>query len=591
MKTGNSIRKVLIRRDIPGIDINQIENNHNEKENLYSSKRINNQVHYASNAENKNSNNINKIKEMSKKLILKDIEEDEEIDHPKPIISESEEELNDIKNNFINKIENKRNSNMNLQKRKNEYLNLKYFPKSSELIDYTNLLPEGKKQYIEKNNKKPNLINKNGNKIICIKKNNISGASANKKFNPFKSKIINNNDIIHNYNTEVKIKENNDKFKGKNEPKQLFNYQNTQIINEQELFKNLKEKKDKKMNDNGLGKEYFNNNLNKSQQFGSKKNSNNNHSLYFNSTYIPINKLKYKAEPIKRPMEEECEKNNSQESFMQTMPNTKNKRIRNISNYKNIRIINSTDVDKIKKKAPKVKIQPIYLQKKNNFNKSDIIQIPKIRKVSDNILNISKLNSSEMKIPSLPERHSSLEKKKENERNYPKYSKNTFDKGRNYNNVQTTYVVISKKKNSKDISKADIPESKNNNNNNNILMKSANFINSSKLNCDTNTSKGYFLQLKYQRNNLKDSKENKTNYSLSNNNHNYGTNIRKFIKSSINESNGIYFENKKNTNHLVNKSVNINKNMPIIDCNYDYYYDAKQIGKNSYIPLKPNYNY
>ena len=142
MKTANSIGRVLIRRDNPATDANQI--NEKDKEKVYFSKRENdNQAHYVPNSINKNNNHINIIKSIPMKLLIKEIDEDEEIDHPQPILSESEEELNDLKKHFIQKIENKKNSETNLQKRKNEDLNLNYF-KSNELSDYIDLLPEEK---------------------------------------------------------------------------------------------------------------------------------------------------------------------------------------------------------------------------------------------------------------------------------------------------------------------------------------------------------------------------------------------------------------------------------------------------------------
>ena len=616
MRTGNSVRRELTKKEIPEAEDNKKGNNQKNKEKVYSSKRINSQVRYTPNSVRQNNNNIKRIQQNSKKIILKINEEDEKLDHPQPILSESEEELNEIKNLFIQKIENKKSLAMNSGKRKDKDLNLKYF-KSTELTNYIDLLPEEKNQNIVNNKRNINLsVSKRDNKIICIKKNYKAGTSANKELNPFKSKlnnnvkkIINYNIIINNYNTDIKINENNEKFKEKNEPKQLFNYKNSRHINEQELFNNSKEKKDKNMKDSSYGKEYIYNNLNRSQQFRSKKHSNNNHSIYFDSTYFPIRKLKHKMEPMKRSLEEECEKNNSVDAFIQKIPTINNKEIKNVSNYKNIRNTNSIDLNRIKKNNPKVKIEPLYLKKKNNSNKSDIIQIPKIRKdsnISNHYLNISKVNSSEMKQPSYQERNSLLEKNEENQNtNYKKYSKNTFDKGRTYNNVQTTYVIISKKRISKGIPNPDIPEAKNKNNNNHIfLTQSANFINSSKLNNDINTQ-GNTVQINNQRNSLKERKESnnqvtikqkyKKNYIFNNNNNNNnnGANLRKFVKSSINENNWKNFEKNKNTNHLINKSDNINKNISTIDYNnnYGYFYDEKKINKDSYVPIKSNYNY
>ena len=586
MKTANSIGRVLIRRDNPVTDANQI--NRKDKERVYLSKRENdNQAHSVQNSVNQNNNYINRIKLIQKKLLIKeDEDEDEEIDHPQPILSESEEELNDIKSHFVQKIENKKNSETNSRKRRNEGVYLKYF-KSSELSDYIDLLPEEKKQNVVNNRKHSDFtVNKNSNNIISVKKYYKFGNSINKEFNLFKSQLNNDENKIENHNEkiynnkEIKIRDNNAIFKDKNEHIHLFNLKNAHIINEQELFQNLKDKKGKKTNDISLGKEYFNNNLNISQQFKSRKHQNNNNSLYYESIYIPISKLKYnKAETKKRLLEEECEKNNSRDKFMQTITSINNERIQNVSIYENIKVTNSINLDQIKRNVSKTKIQPFYLQNKNNSNNSDITKIPNKRKDSNNYLNHTKVNSTEKKIPSFQEKNNLLGKQVENQKCDPKYSQHTFDKGRIYNNVQTTYIVISKKKNTKEISKANIPEAKNNNNKQISVTQSANLINSSKIINDTKTSQGNSLQLQFQRNSSKEPKEKesnnnstinskyKNNYILPNNNRNKGTIFGKFIKSSINESNGIYFEKNKNTNILVNKSVNINKKKGIIDNN------------------------
>ena len=200
MRTGNSVRRELTKKEIPEAEDNKKGNNQKNKEKVYSSKRINSQVRYTPNSVRQNNNNIKRIQQNSKKIILKINEEDEKLDHPQPILSESEEELNEIKNLFIQKIENKKSLAMNSGKRKDKDLNLKYF-KSTELTNYIDLLPEEKNQNIVNNKRNINLsVSKRDNKIICIKKNYKAGTSANKELNPFKSKLNNNVKKIINYN-------------------------------------------------------------------------------------------------------------------------------------------------------------------------------------------------------------------------------------------------------------------------------------------------------------------------------------------------------------------------------------------------------
>ena len=110
---------------------NKIIEKKKEKEKLSHSQRTfnkNNHAHYYSKSSNQTNLNINKEKEISKKLSFNDIEDDEELDHPKPLISDEEEDIDNLKNIFNKKI--KKNPEKS-KKNENKGLNLKFNPKSS----------------------------------------------------------------------------------------------------------------------------------------------------------------------------------------------------------------------------------------------------------------------------------------------------------------------------------------------------------------------------------------------------------------------------------------------------------------------------
>ena len=66
------------------------------------------------------------------------------------------------------------------------------------------------------------------------------------------------------------------------------------------------------------------------------------------------------------------------------------------------------------------------------------------------------MKSSEIKPPFLQKKNNSFMNTFDTQEKCQKYRTKTFERGGKFNNIQTTYVVISKKKNTKGIPKANI---------------------------------------------------------------------------------------------------------------------------------------
>ena len=190
----------------------------------------------------KNDNLIKKVKEISKKLSFNDIEDEEGLDHPKPLISDCEDNLIELKVQFINKINYKNKLKTHLKYENNQDLNLKHTTKSCELTQYLySIENKNPNLQMKKNSKIVNGLNVNNKKneiFRPLKKSYKSETITKKQLNEIKSQIhnkmnfiINNNDIINN-NTEKKEKHKNESIEI-NKPKKIFNYKYKQV------YKNL----------------------------------------------------------------------------------------------------------------------------------------------------------------------------------------------------------------------------------------------------------------------------------------------------------------------------------------------------------------
>ena len=262
-----------------------------------------------------------------------------------------------------------------------------------------------------------------------------------------------------------------------------------------------------------------------------------------------------------------------------------------------------------------------YLLESNrgvDINKDDIPEIPKSNNTHNNVLKFSKMKSSEIKSPNLEKKNNSFINKFDSQENHPKYRTKTFERGGKFNNIQTTYVVISKKNNSKGIPKANISPKIIGYNKYKLInpIPSANCLNNAKLYKGGGIPQHYSIDLRFQRMTFNESKKVGNNSNSQNNipvkgwdnyktldinNNNYDTNYKKYLDSSINRKSDIYAEPpERNSNYSINKSFNNTQNtIPIYDYDYnnDYYYNnynnydnTNQIPNDPYIPYIKNYN-
>ena len=378
------------------------------------------------------------------------------------------------------------------------------------------------------------------------------------------------------------------------------------------------------------------NNSNNRTQINKKREIINNQKQQMNSVYIPKCKINYNP---KRKKEEECEKNYSKDNNSQTEPNINNNskevqiiqqpqndsKIKNLIKSKSINISNINNLfpneqgNILQSEREKDKDNKIY-----EINKVDISEIPKIQNESininnnnvnlnnsnNNILNLQKIKSSEIK--SVVEFQKNIFQNKLDVQNNSKYRKKTFERGGKFNNVQTTYVVISKKKTTKNIPKSNLsnitPEIIDYNKYKYINpTPSANCLNYGKLYKAGNIPQRYSMDLKFQNVNVNEKKLfgiNKSQNSLPvkkyynynnlilNNFNDYDTNYKNYVESSINSYNS---DKERNTCYLINKSNNSNNNIYDYDYNYEFYnyYNTNPIhnNNNSYISFNNNYNY
>ena len=608
MRNNNSIKRDLLSRNIPPSSRQQILKNSKDK--LVHSKKTfnkNNHAHYYSKSSNQaNINSINKDKEISKKLSFNDFDVDDELDHPRPLMSENEEELDELKAHFKN--DKSVNLDIYLKYEQNKELNLQNVPKSNEIpnINYYKIEDkieihdfDMKKNKIEKeDNKKKNI------KFIPFQKNYKSETISRRQINQIKAQInnkmnciLNNNDILNNNNTEKKEKPKFEKIINSNKPSQeIYGHVSSN---------NLKEKRYEKINNVHQNNYQIRNENYNYMNISNQEESEiqyiiENQKQQVHSVYIPMRKIKLENSK-KKNIQEESEKNYSHEKMIQTDPNIGYNLSKIIPKNKSQRVSKSINLSNINNLDSNEEIQKFESVRDCEINKLNINEIP-IKNDKENTLNLIKRKSSEIKETDLQKRHNLFINKPENQKNSSKFRKKTFERGGKFNNVQTTYVVISKKPKTKGIPKAIItPE---------IIdytkykpinpTPSANCLNYSKLYKGMNNSHRYTTELKFQRMNLNEPQNFWNNKSLNNlpiksyniynelelDKNNYEKN---YMESFINESKDIYTEQKrKNSFYLINNTNQ--KIIPFFDYNYDYYYELNQMPNNSYISFNNNFN-
>ena len=642
MEKNNSKKKVILSRNMKINPQQPNKENEKEKEIFCNSQRTpdNNLTHFHSKSLIQTNIDINKEKPNTKKLSFNNIEEDdeddEELDHPKPLMSDYEDNFEDLKNQFIHKIENKKILQNSFPNKENQdlNLNLKNIPKMNDIPKINNshneeyfLLINNKDNNQQKDINNSNNINDDN--IIRQKKVLNTEMVSKGDINQNKAQINNNNNMNYKKcNTDI-IANNNyiangDKIRVKEDI--LINKLNNQVNNNQKKTNeeissyNLKEKKYRaipkgfKNNKNNINniirnENYnymnrpINNKINKNQYY-----KNNSYTKYqkqkVNSVYIPNTKVKYENGIQNKIVKEVYERNNSQKNNNQNLHNKSfNLSLKDLNNInsENIKPINIKKINNLiyNEERQDSKLERIY-EDDTPLNNKNII-----KNELNNGLNIVKIKSSEIKKPDFPKRDNVFINRLDNPNNM-KYRKRSFERGGIFNNVQTTFVVISKNQKSKGIPRRNIIPDYNNKTIN--PAPSAKCLNYEKLCMEEEISQ----PLETPRMNINEPiifRMNKgipiNNYNndliLDDNNTNYDINYKNYIESlnKGNRSRDIY--NERNIYNLINKSNNINDNtFPIYDYDYnnnDYYsnnnYDSNRIciRKYSFNSNNPNYYY
>ena len=709
MKREQSIRKTLLIQNMHSSQKIRLKQNKKEEENEKSKENINhsyrrrkNKNHFVYLSKYSISNNISlNNKRENNKILSDDIESiDEDLDHPKPLNSDCEEELEDLKCEFSTNKDKKEYLFNNLNLNKNDVKNSIDIPvflgstMGESTQNFENSEEANKNKGIEehnnirKNNKLPDIQNNendnlslkkvelteneskrqqiknkfqiknkiNNNNLNNIKKNNIQDNNTiekdiqssnininldnnqdnknlhiikvNNSINRIKQEFINNydNDInkdikrINQIDTLNKIKKEfnidlaNEKVKrGKvlNKVNQEINI-DKETKKEQLFINNSKEKEEVKTRNCPKIYKYMSKiKIENNNNIDGLMNSNDRNKKIYKDNNMPnsqkiklLNKIRIENSQMKKVLYEENEKNNSKENLVKTEPNIAS----NISKNK-IRALDTKN---------------LILNKENQYNITDRdyeiseVNSYKIIKNKNLLYNIpnkySRLNSKETNISNLHERHNNFSKRRNESENNSRYRKKTFEKGGSFNNLQTTYIIISKNQRIKGDPKVKIAPQMIDYSKIRFInpTPSANYISYSKLyKGNIPLYSPYTYDIRFQRNTVCESKKIGITRSqnilpikkyydykdLISDKDSYKTNNRSYIDSSMNRK-GLYRNNnRRSTHYLINKSQNNNQNTIPLYNDYNFYYfngynyDMKQEAKNLYIPYNNNYHY
>ena len=629
-----STRKGLLNKNIQSPNSQEIQLNEKgkNKETIAHPKKVfkkKNHVHYYSKSSQQgNNNHIKKEPNISNKLSFNEMDDEEELDHPKPLRSDSEEDLDDLKAEFAIKSEEEETLDNILKNKQNFSLNLENIQNNIEIPEIRDA-KQIRHSVIDdnKNEKKENIVSgRKMKKLIPLKKSYNSKTISINQVNQIKLKInkkLNNTDVNKN-NLEKKEKKGNKNVKHnstdnqinkeiiKNKKKNIYHHASLNLLKKR-VDKNIKfEKKDSSK----IGNEnynYVNIIKNDTKQYSEPRNmliDNQNRHLYANS--LPISKIKYQIPKTKNIIKEECEKNQSQEKKAETIPNKINL---NQSQQKNLvlkkkKLISLKNInylmhnEGIQSFASDIDEKDNVYLNENSYNKTE---------GNINIIdNFSKVKSNELQRHNLDKKFNIFEnKQKQAQNNNLKYRKKTYEKGGKFNNIQTTFVVLSKNQNTNKI-----PKSKNNpeiiKNNKNNSIPSANNLNNTKINKgNIIPNSKYSNGINYQRMSVNIPRRLGSNSNMDNvpirgsynfneylyNKVNNDISYRNYLESSIIRDRVINRNNReRNTNYFINKSSNNTQNIiPFYDYdydyNYDYYYNDNQFPNNSYIQYSINSNY
>ena len=595
MKNENPIRNSLLPRNSNFVSkkINMEKN----KEKINRSQRVNsNHFVYCSKYSNVRNTSINKEKEKENDISNKanNFIDEEGLDHPNPLISDSEENLEELKAQFITKGD-KYESLTNKSKRKKSkdiknladtsiYLNItpgqgtdsKQLPAEtveSNRIEGNNTPIKFNILYKKNENELAlNKINQNRPKTQKIIKNhkqinkslnnkiNISynitnkDNNNNKKENDFKvNKYIflskqENNKSSHNITREreefnqilsymdKKEKHNFNYFNEYNRKKPVinsYNYLNCGDENGREKlhrFNTINNKMNDKLNKLNTQKQVYkvcenkitqNNSINNIKegllknksnkhvynQINSDEKENINNNIFNNSKKEQlINRIK-SGYPQKEKIiqnEYENEKNISKILWTETDIKTKSY-IDNQYIIKNkCRNNNQINIDS-KDLSTNNESQTIGIDKEKKLRKLNSYKFSKNKNILNTMLNKSNnlpiLNSNELKTPTMKKKHVIFSKHKDGNENILKFRLKSFEKDDNFNNIQTTFIVISKNSRRKPLQKSKMPSEAQNLSRCKLPIPSISYKNYSKcLKRKINLYSEYTLDIKDRRN-------------------------------------------------------------------------------------------
>ena len=494
-----------------------------------------------------------------------------ELDHPKPLITDYDEDLDDLKSQFNTKqekqiIDNKNIDLKNIKKVETLEKNKDSSKGQDSIHEYKENCEKLKKEFFDiKNNDNKNENNLNINREI--KSENLNQGNNVKKIIPSNQSISNEKINFKFDNYSVKS------FNTRNNHKNLID----------SIYKNIHE--ENKNNDNSTKKKTNNHNiLNKNKNIIENKNTKNENipklRIYPSSTTFNTTQISEKG-TIRKLVYQECEKNNSQEKKVNnTVHNLENKnqnhKIPINDNQIVLRKINTNIISNSQYLANDEINQPNNISNSITSNKENTIP----KKIENSI--------KKMKVQNI--------EKKWN------INSNPFDQ---YNNTKTTVVVFSKLRKINQIPKA--------NKTSEVVIKQHKMINQKSSNNIINKAKNSFSGPFSFREDKSDNnpkrkiminKSQKRLKLLEKNNHNI--NYRNFVKSSFTEnSKNNVEEYKDGSSFLINKINNnsrSNKHNHFSIYNYDnnndyeYYYgyntyDNNLLAIDYNTPYIDNYNY
>jgi len=509
--------------------------NDNEKdlerniERINRSQRVNtNHFVYCSKYSNVRNCSYSRSIENNKSNKANDIIDDEGLDHPIPLISDSEENFDELKaqfiirkskNEFINN-DSKRNRLKNLKKLEDETDNYLIITsrevtdpnkinmeanESKEIKDNNNISKKSQILFkINENDLILNKINQNKPKTEIILKNqkfmnkSLNIYNNNNKENEFKKsknmKIIKDNNENNKSTNENKRKrqdfqnilgyrdrKENRNLKYSNESNKLkpeinsYNYLNYGDRNEMEKFQRFNTinsklnalQKENKVCEKIISENKSFNKIKEGHEKSKNKNydynqinSDNKENLYLNSNLIIdiskknlIDRVKsefpQKRKIFKKENENENEKSNwkilltetdiKTKSFLNSQYNLKKNKYKktnqfNIFDKKDLSAYNESKTIGIDDQRKLVKLNSYRFSKNKNL----------LNNLLNKSNNLSNLNSSEIKTPILKKKHIIFSNPKNNNENSSNFKLKSFEKDENLNNIQTTFIVISK---------------------------------------------------------------------------------------------------------------------------------------------------